>query len=157
MNRPSWILKASCTDTVGIVAAVSGFLAERSALITEMSHFVDDDAQKSFVRVEFEDDAEGEAGLAELSAQYRDGVARRFGMRFEFYPSGQKMKTLVAVSKQSHCIYALLHRWWDGHRDVPGQRLVGDLQLRHGHPDRWHRRRHVPRVHLREPAGAHGD
>ena len=57
MSRPSYVLKSSCTDTVGIVAAVTGFLAERGALITEMSHFVDDEAQKSFVRVEFEDDA----------------------------------------------------------------------------------------------------
>ena len=65
MSRPSYVLKSSCTDTVGIVAAVTGFLAERAALITEMAHFVDDESQKSFIRVEFEDDAESEADAIE--------------------------------------------------------------------------------------------
>lgn len=115
MSRSSYVLKASCTDTVGIVAAVTGFLAERGALITEMSHFVDDEAQKSFVRVEFEDDADDSAAVDGMIARYKEKVARRFGMRFEFHPSGRRLRTLIAVSKQSHCLYALLHRWWDGH------------------------------------------
>jgi formyltetrahydrofolate deformylase len=118
MSRPSYILKASCTDTVGIVAAVTGFLAERAALITEMSHFVDDEAQKSFIRVEFEDDAADAADVQAMVARYKDGVARRFGMRFEFHPSGRRMRTLIAVSKQSHCLNALLHRWYDGHLPI---------------------------------------
>jgi len=118
MSRPSYVLKSSCTDTVGIVAGVTGFLAERGALITEMSHFVDDEAQKSFIRVEFEDDARSEQELATVAANYKATVARRFGMRFEFHPSGQKVRTLIAVSKQSHCINQLLHHWWDGHLPI---------------------------------------
>jgi formyltetrahydrofolate deformylase len=118
MSRPSYILKSSCTDTVGIVAAVTGFLAERGALITEMSHFVDDEAQKSFIRVEFEDDADSGAEQAAMAADYKERVARRFGMRYEIFPSGQKVRTLIAVSKQSHCINSLLHHWWDGHLPI---------------------------------------
>ena len=118
MSRPSYVLKSSCTDTVGIVAAVTGFLAERGALITEMSHFVDDEAQKSFIRVEFEDDAVSQQDLAAMTEQYKENVARRFGMRYEFHPSGQKVRTLIAVSKQSHCINQLLHHWWDGHLPI---------------------------------------
>jgi len=118
MSRPSYILKSSCTDTVGIVAAATGFLADRGSLITEMSHFVDDDAQKSFLRVKFEDDAKNEADLAELAASYKKTVARRFGMRFNFFPSGRHVRTLIAVSRQSHCINTLLHHWWDGHLPI---------------------------------------
>lgn len=118
MKRTSYVLKSSCTDTVGIVAAVTGFLAERGALITEMSHFVDDEVQKSFLRVEFEHDASGETELDKLVASYKEQVARQFGMRFEFYLSGQKVKTLIAVSRQSHCINSLLHHWWDGHLPI---------------------------------------
>jgi len=118
MTRPSYVLKSSCTDTVGIVAAVTGFLAERGALITEMSHFVDDEAQKSFIRVEFEDDAHSEQEQAVMAGHYKDRVARRFGMRYRFFPSGQKVRTLIAVSKQSHCINSLLHHWWDGHLPI---------------------------------------
>jgi len=110
MTRPSYILKASCTDTVGIVAAVTGFLAKHGSLLTEMSHFVDDKAQKSFVRVEFEDDAGDEPGLAEIAEGFKRDVARLFGMRFEFHPSERPMPTLIAVSKQSHCLNARLQR-----------------------------------------------
>jgi formyltetrahydrofolate deformylase len=118
MSRPSYILTSSCTDTVGIVAAVTGYLAARGALITEMSHFVDDDAQKSFIRVEFQDDAESAVDLANMAASYKNSVAKKFGMRFDFHPSGRKMRTLIAVSRQSHCINSLLHHWWDGHLPI---------------------------------------
>jgi len=118
MNRPSYVLTSSCTDTVGIVATVTGFLAERGALITEMSHFVDDEAQKSFIRVAFDDDAQSREDLESMAAGYRENVARRFGMRFDIHPSERKMRTLIAVSRQSHCLNALLHRWWDGHLPI---------------------------------------
>jgi formyltetrahydrofolate deformylase len=111
-------LKSSCTDTVGIVAAVTSFLAERGALITEMSHFVDDEAQKSFIRVEFEDDAASQQELGLMAERYKESVARRFGMRYDIFPSGRKVRTLIAVSKQSHCINSLLHHWWDGHLPI---------------------------------------
>jgi len=118
MTRASYILKSSCTDSVGIVAAATGFLADRGSLITEMSHFVDDGAQKSYLRVKFEDDASNAADLEKMAASYKDAVARRFGMRFNFFPSGQKVRTLIAVSRQSHCINTLLHHWWDGHLPI---------------------------------------
>jgi len=118
MSRPAYILKASCPDMVGIVAAVTGYLAERGALLTEVSHFVDNDSQKSFVRIEFEDDADDDASFSGLVDGFGNSVARRFHMSFEFHPAGHRMKTLIAVSRQSHCINTLLHRWWDGHLPV---------------------------------------
>jgi len=118
MPRPSYVLKASCADTVGIVAAVTTFLAERGSLLTEMSHFVGDEIQKSFIRVEFEDDSEDENDLAEMVSNFKENVARRFAMHFEFYPSDQKLRVMVAVSRQSHCLNALLHRWADGHLPI---------------------------------------
>ena len=39
MTRPSYILKASCTDTVGIVAAVTGFLTSRLVLDPGLNYF----------------------------------------------------------------------------------------------------------------------
>jgi formyltetrahydrofolate deformylase len=118
MSRPSYILKTSCNDAVGIVAAVTGFLAKRGSLLTEVSHFVDDESQKSFIRVVFEDDAKDEADLSEMIISYRDSVASQFGMSFEFHPTERKVRVMVAVSRQSHCLNALLHRWADGHLPV---------------------------------------
>jgi formyltetrahydrofolate deformylase len=118
MSRPAYILKAHCKDTTGIVAAVTGFLARREALILELTHFVDEAADKSFLRVEFEDDASSEAEQESMASGFEESVARHYGMDFEFFPASRKMRTLVAVSRQSHCINALLHRWRDGHLPI---------------------------------------
>ena len=118
MSRPVYILKASCPDTTGIVAAVTGFLARREALILELTHFVDEAAQKSFLRVEFEDDASDASELKALSGAFGDAVAGQFGMDFDFHTASVRMKTLVAASRQSHCITSLLHRWMDGHLPI---------------------------------------
>lgn len=114
MGRPAYVLKASCTDTVGIVAMVTGFLANRGTLLTEMSHFVDEDAQKSFLRVHFEDDSDDHPDKSGLSEEFRQEVAKRFAMIFEITRAEHRMRTLVACSKQSHCLNALLHRWAGG-------------------------------------------
>ena len=105
MSRPSYVLKASCADTTGIVAAVTGFLARRDALIMELTHFVDEAAQKSFLRVEFEDEARNEADLAVLSEAFDEAVARYFGMGFTFHPTAVPMPTLLRASSSSSL-------WW---------------------------------------------
>ena len=38
MSRLSYVLKSSCTDTVGIVAAVTGFLAARGVRTVVLRH-----------------------------------------------------------------------------------------------------------------------
>ncbi|MEJ8566698.1 formyltetrahydrofolate deformylase [Elongatibacter sediminis] len=118
MKRNAYTLKASCTDTVGIVAAVTGFIADRGGLITEMSHFVDDMAQKSFIRTVFEDDATSDDETRALQAAFKESVARRFAMTFSIIPPNQKLRTLIAVSRQSHCLNSLLYRWSDGHLPI---------------------------------------
>ena len=118
MTRPAYILTASCTDTVGVVAAATGFMAARGALITEMSHYVDEEAQTSFLRLAFEDDAEGPDAAQELSDAFRSEVARRFGMRFAVHDKSRKIRTLIACSRQRHCLNALLHRWAGGHLPI---------------------------------------
>lgn len=118
MNRPEYVLKASCTDTVGIVAAVTGFIAARGGLITEMSHFVDAEAQKSFIRTVFEDDVQTGEELAAMTASFKQEVVRRFGMRYEFFPAEKKTRTLIAVSRQSHCLKAILHHWASDHLPI---------------------------------------
>jgi len=118
MTRAGFVLKASCPDRVGVVAAVTGFLAARNALIMELSHFVDVDAQKSFIRVDFEDDAEGPAGHAALQRAFDEAVAMTLDMDFAFHAGTHRMRTLIAVSRQGHCLNALLHPWRDGHLPI---------------------------------------
>ena len=49
----NYILAMSCPDGTGIVAAITGFIAERGGLITEAAHFVDEYSERSFMRTTF--------------------------------------------------------------------------------------------------------
>ena len=47
------ILTISCPDSSGIVAAVSGFLSDEDAFITESAHFGDPVSKRFFMRTVF--------------------------------------------------------------------------------------------------------
>lgn len=134
---PSFILTLSCRDTLGIVAAVSGHLAKVGGFIVDSQQYADLDAGRFFLRIEFK--AEGEAfpgSLEELRAGFQP-VALDHEMEWELLPSTQRPKLLIAVSKGSHCLYDLLHRWQSGNLPV---QIVGVVS---NHPDlraltEWH-------------------
>jgi hypothetical protein len=44
----NYILTTSCPDRTGVVAAITGFVAERGGLITEAAHFLDEYSERSF-------------------------------------------------------------------------------------------------------------
>ena len=54
MSTPTrrYTLSLSCPDRVGIVAAVSAFLAHNKGWITEANHHADADSQRFFMRQE---------------------------------------------------------------------------------------------------------
>lgn len=104
-----YILTIQCPDTIGIVAAVSTFLAERGAFINESAHYGDPDTSRFFMRTVFR-----AAGTEPLS---RDaitsgfsGLADQFDMAWDLFGSQEKVKTVIAVSKFGHCLNDLLHR-----------------------------------------------
>jgi formyltetrahydrofolate deformylase len=72
------ILTISCPDTVGIVAAVSGFLAGRGCNIIDSAQFGDRTSGLFFLRI-FLASPENGPGHEELAAGFAE-VAERFGM-----------------------------------------------------------------------------
>ena len=104
----SYVLTMSCPDGKGIVAAITGFIAEHGGLITEAAHFVDEDSTRSFMRTVFRCDVL--PGKEELVRSFTP-VAERFRMDWALHDAGAKSRVLVAVSKQGHCLNSLLHRW----------------------------------------------
>lgn len=108
-NR-TFILTLSCPDTVGIVAAVTKELAEHSALITETQHYREPLSNSTVLRIVFE-----AGGSAPLDVERFTGdfarVAGRFGMTWAVRDAAERLRVLIAVSKQGHCLKSLLHRW----------------------------------------------
>jgi formyltetrahydrofolate deformylase len=124
---PSHILTVSCPDTTGVVAAVSGFLAENHGLITEAQHFDDEFSNMSFMRTVFHDNGKGMPAMPELERRFAV-VAQRFGMEHAFRPVDRKCRVVIAVSKHGHCLNSMLHRWSTGALPIDIAAVVSNHQ-----------------------------
>jgi len=108
MSHGRYILTLQCPDAIGIVAAVSTFLAERAFSIEESDQFHDLPRDFFFMRTAFSK----RDGAADLEALKRDfaPIAARFAMEWRFHDLAVRPRVVVAVSKIGHCFYDLLHR-----------------------------------------------
>jgi formyltetrahydrofolate deformylase len=106
-------LLISCVDRPGIVAAVAGFLAERSANIVSLDqHATGPPEGMFFMRLEFDPRESGfsPAGFEEAFAPLADS----FAMTWSLTPPGLRRRLAVLVSRYDHCLVDLLWRWRRG-------------------------------------------
>lgn len=114
--QPVYRLTIACPDRVGIVAAVANYIAGMGATIVEANHHTDTVNGWFFMRHEIL--ASSVPGGLEA---FRDGfapIAEQFDMRWQITDSTQPKRIALFVSKESHCMADLLHRWHEG--DLPG-------------------------------------
>lgn len=100
-------LRVQCQSRRGIVAAISGFLADQSCNITDSAQFDDVDTGNFFMRTSFR--SEGARDLTELRASFAP-VAEKFGMTAEFFDETAPRKVVIMVSRFGHCLNDLLYR-----------------------------------------------
>ncbi|MEO5335998.1 MAG: formyltetrahydrofolate deformylase [Magnetospirillum sp. WYHS-4] len=137
-----FILTISCPDTVGIVAAVSGFLTDNDAFITESSHFGDPTSKRFFMRTVFATSALTPS-VEELAKKF-SRIAERFQMVWGLHDADRRERVMILVSKFDHCLNDLLYRYRTGELKIDIPAIVAN------HPDlehlaRWHE---VPFHHL---------
>lgn len=113
MTACRYILVLKCPDRKGVVAAVSGYLAQHDASIVESSHFNDAPENFFYMRTTFRPDGPGFPGLVELRRAFEQ-IARAFDMDYEFHDTAERPRVIIAVSKIGHCLFDLLHRWRSG-------------------------------------------
>ena len=108
-----YTLTASCPDRVGIIARVSGFIAEHQGWILESSYHSDPGANgqdsRYFMRIEVKADS-----LPFPAAEFRrlfTPIAAELGLDWKLSDSAVKKRVVVMVSQQEHCLYDLLARW----------------------------------------------
>jgi formyltetrahydrofolate deformylase len=103
-------LTISCPDRPGIVAAVTGFLAEEGAnVIHADQHSTDPEGGRFFMRVEFH-----LAELAHHDPELRAGfeaIAARFGMSWQLTAESDVPSVALLASRNDHCLLDLLWRW----------------------------------------------
>ena len=150
MAEKRYILTLSCADVRGIVATVSGFLAQHNGFIIESAQFGDSSTGQFFLRMEFSTDAQTPPE-DELKKRFFDQVAERFAMNWNLYDKARKMRVLIMVSKYGHCLNDILHRFKTGSLPIDVPAVVSN------HPDmrsfvEWH---NIPYYHF--PLASGGD
>jgi formyltetrahydrofolate deformylase len=99
----------SCPDRVGVVAAVTGLLAQYNGWIIDANQHADSLTNTFFMRVEIKKDSLQEN--YEKFAQQFSQLALQFTMQWSLTDSSQKQTVIILVSKQGHCLSDLLYRY----------------------------------------------
>ena len=104
-----FILTLSCPDRVGIVHAVTGFLAEHDCNIIDSQQFGDRDTGRFFMRVHLESN-ERPLDLDDLRTAFAQ-VGDTFSMDWHIDGEAARARIIIMVSQQGHCLNDLLYRW----------------------------------------------
>ncbi|MBB4010651.1 formyltetrahydrofolate deformylase [Allorhizobium taibaishanense] len=104
----SYVLTVSCPSKRGIVAALSGYLAEMGCNIVDSSQFDDLATARFFMRVSFI--SEQGATREQIEAGL-EPIAKSFIMQTGLYNAADRVKVLLMVSRFGHCLNDLLYRW----------------------------------------------
>jgi formyltetrahydrofolate deformylase len=103
-----YTLTLSCPDAPGLVAAVSGFLANHSCNILESQQYNDLEDAQFFMRVVFAALPGCPEGAA-LKAAFAP-LADRLQMQWQMRSAASLRKVLLMVSKFDHCLEDLLYK-----------------------------------------------
>ena len=103
------VLKFSCKDQPGIVAAVANLFALQGFNIRESSQFEDRDTGKFFMRTVFSS-CQGEKDINQVRSVFIP-LATRFKMDWQLNDYAYKPRIIIAVSQWGHCLVHLLNAW----------------------------------------------
>jgi len=111
-----YTLTISCPDRVGIIAAVTSFIAKHDGFIVEASYHTELDEKYFFMRQEIRADS-----VPFCSDEFKrlfTPLAQQFEMEWQLADSAIKKRLVILVSKQDHCLDDLLYRWRSGELQV---------------------------------------
>jgi formyltetrahydrofolate deformylase len=146
-----------CPDQPGLVAAVTGFLFQHGANITELDqHSTDPSGGRFFLRLEFQT-PKLELSRAQLELAFAEAVGRRFEMDWHVSYAADRPRMAVLVSAHDHAAMELLWRWQRGELRVDIPCVVSNHQALRGAVEAFgvpfH---HVPQDNAEQRAAAEG-
>ncbi len=104
----NFIFNGTCRAGPGVVAAVTGYLAEKKCYICSLQQFDDESTDKFFMRAVFRPRA-SVADISEIKSDFGE-VARNFKMEWKIHDPEIPVKTIIMVSKYDHCLDDILYR-----------------------------------------------
>ena len=128
-ETPTSRLLLACPDQPGLIARVSGFLAESGLNIVDVDQHSSAEG-RFFMRMVFDrvpdPDREG------LEMRFAREIGEPFAMDYEFHQTEQVRRVAIMVSREDHCLSDLLWRWRNG--DLGGE-LVTVISNHSDHRD----------------------
>jgi formyltetrahydrofolate deformylase len=144
-------LLLACPDRPGLIATVSGFLAEAGLNIVDVDQHSTAEG-RFFMRMVFESAPPAER--AALAGRFAREIAGPFEIEHEFSEAGSTKRVAVMVSREDHCLSDLLWRWRNGEL---GGEIVAVISNHDDHRDQVEAVglpfRHVPVGDEGRPAG----
>lgn len=116
---PTTLLKLSCPDRVGLLARISGWVAEHGGNLVEVHQFTDPDLGWFFTRMEIDTHTLRE-DLVSLREAFRP-LGEELSAEWTIRPAESRLRVVLMVSKLGHCLADLLWRWRSGELafDIP--------------------------------------
>jgi formyltetrahydrofolate deformylase len=125
-DAPTSRLLLACPDRPGLIARVSGFLADSGLNIVDADQHSTAEG-RFFMRMVF--DAVPPPQREELERRFASEVAEPLEMEHRFADSERRKRVAIMVSREDHCLSDLLWRWRSGE-------LEGDVvAVVSNHPD----------------------
>lgn len=148
MPQETHILTIVCPDKTGISARVFGTVANEGGFVVEAAQFGDPMSALFFMRIVFT--TQSDEPFREAFKERFRPVAEEFDMDWHIYDADRPARVVLAVSKESHCLNDLLHRWRTGLLKIDVAAVVSN------HTDmkefvEWHK---IPYYYFPLPKGA---
>lgn len=105
-----FILTVTAQDRIGIVAAVTTWLAAHDGFIIESQQYADLESGRFFMRIAFQPGGPAFPALSILREGFNP-IAERYELQWELVSTDERLRVMIAVSKGGHCLNDLLHRW----------------------------------------------
>ncbi|QOQ38480.1 formyltetrahydrofolate deformylase [Trueperella pecoris] len=121
MSSENLVLTVRCPDKPGITYAITGLLASVGGNIMESQQFNDAESGFFFVRIE----AHVPGGKPTIEAAFAQ-LAANHDMTYEIAEANKPLRTLIMVTKDSHCLSDLLSKNREGRLPIDIVAVVGN-------------------------------
>jgi formyltetrahydrofolate deformylase len=126
IDSNNFIFTGTCKARLGVVAAVTTFLANKNCYICALEQFDDESTHKFFMRAVFR--REEDAPTIESIIEQFSLISADYGMEWNIHDPSQAVKTLIMVSKYDHCLDDLLYRQRKGEINMEITAVVSNHQ-----------------------------
>ena len=124
MDNKNFIFTGTCRAGTGVVAAITGYLANRNCYICSLEQFDDESTGKFFLRSVFR--LQQNSPPVDDVRQGFDAIAKKFSMDWQIHDPNVAVKTLILVSKYDHCLDDILYRKRKGEFNIDISAVVSN-------------------------------